>query len=61
MKAKYEGSYDIREKTDFLMLYVFQHGNAGVRKVTDMLMSNLFGGAKNDEEWRMLLGLAWKM
>ena len=61
MKYKYEGSYDILEKTDFLMPYVFQHGNAGARKVTDMLMSFLFGGSNNVEEWRMLLGFAWKM
>ena len=61
LKFKYEASYDIREKTDFLMPYLFHHGNAGARKVTDMLMSHLFGGANNVEDWRMLLGLAWKM
>ena len=61
MKEKYENSYDLKEKTDFLMLYVWHHGSAGVRTIIHKLISYQLGGAVNVKEWRMLLGLSWKM
>ena len=61
MEEKYDLSYDLKEKTDLLMLYVWHHGNIGVRKIIQRLMSYQLGGAENVKEWRMLLGVSWKM
>ena len=61
MKEKYDNSIDMKEKTDSLMLYLWHHGGDGVRKIVQKLMSYQLGGAVNIKEWRMLLGVSWKM
>ena len=61
MKEKYDDSLGIKEKTDSLMLYLWHHGSDGVRKIVQKLMSYQLGGAVNTKEWRMLLGVSWKM
>ena len=61
MREKYDNSLDIKEKTDSLMLYLWHHGDTGVRKIVHKLVSYKLGGAVNTREWRMLLGVSWKM
>ena len=61
MREKYDDSLEIKEKTDSLMLYLWHHGDTGVRKIVHELVSYQLGGAVNTREWRMLLGVSWKM
>ena len=60
MKQKYRDIKLLKQKSELLTPYLTKHGDIGLQKVVDRLMSHQFGGVDNVKDWRVLLGLSWK-
>ena len=60
MKQKYRETKLLKLKSELLMPYLTKHGDLGLQKVVDRLMSQQLGGVDNFKDWRVLLGLSWK-